>query len=291
LSTLDQGIVRDRVRLALAEDLGALGDLTTRLSVPVRRRAAARIISKGSGILAGIDVARECFQQVDPGVGCEVRHADGDRLAPGDVVLELHGAAASLLAAERTALNFLQRMSGIATLTSQFVESVRGTGAAILDTRKTAPGLRAFDKHAVAVGGGMPHRGGLFDQVLLKENHFALAAPDAYEVVVRRCVAGSRRPVVAEARTRQEAVAAVRGGAAVVLLDNFAPDQELVAAVQAVREAARAAGRSVQTEASGGVTLANVRHYAECGVDRISIGMLTHSARALDLSLLVEVAG
>jgi nicotinate-nucleotide pyrophosphorylase (carboxylating) len=224
---------------------------------------------------------------VDADVTCHlaVPRRDGDLVTPGDPVLEVTGAAPAILAAERTALNFLQRLSGIATAVRAMVDAVAGTGAVVLDTRKTTPGLRWLEKRAVVAGGGKNHRFGLFDQVLLKENHFALARPTPYEDVVRRCVAGQSKPVVAEARTEAEAVAAVRGGAAVVLLDNFAPGPELRRAVAAVRSAA--AGRAVAIEASGGITPGNARAFAECGVDRLSAGSITHSAPALDLSLLV----
>ncbi|MFM1873048.1 MAG: nicotinate-nucleotide pyrophosphorylase, partial [Planctomycetota bacterium] len=168
------------------------------------------------------------------------------------------------------------------------VDAVAGTGAAILDTRKTTPGMRLLEKRAVLAGGGRNHRIGLFDQVLLKENHFGFAAPTPYQEVVARCVRGQDLPVVAEARTVDEGLAAVRGGAAVVLLDNFAPGESLRLAVNALRSEAARLGRRVEVEASGGIVLGNVRAFAECGVDRLSIGALTHSAVAIDFSLLVE---
>lgn len=285
--------VRDSVRSALAEDLGATelvpeADLTSRLAIAAGQRASARILAKANGCLSGVDCAEAAFAALDPGCRIERHRDEGDRLARGDLVLTVTGNMRALLAAERTALNFMQRLSGIATLTRAMVDAVAGTKARILDTRKTTPGLRAMEKRAVLSGGGHNHRFGLFDQVLLKENHFAFAAPASYEEVVRRCVEGQSGPVIAEARTEAEAIAAVRGGAAVVLLDNFAAGEPLRLAVAAVRRAAEAAGRAAATEASGGVTLANVRQYAECGVDRISIGALTHSAPALDLSMLVE---
>lgn len=281
------------VRRALVEDLGtseldADADVTSRLSVAEDLRGEARITAKARGVLAGLDCAVAAFSLLDPHCVVHLRHQVGDEVAPSDLVLTVAGRMRALLAAERTALNFLQRLSGIATLTAQFVDAVRGTGAAILDTRKTTPGLRTLEKGAVKAGGGQNHRFGLFDQVLLKENHFACAKPTPYAEVVKRCVAGHPAPVVAEAQTREEAVAAVAGGASVVLLDNFAPGPGLVDAVRAVREAAVAVARKVAVEASGGVRLENVRAFAECGVDRISIGALTHSAKALDLSMLVE---
>jgi nicotinate-nucleotide pyrophosphorylase (carboxylating) len=281
------------VRRALAEDLGSEGlavacDITSALSVPSTQRGRARLFAKSVGVLAGLDCAVASFELLDPTCRVELLRRDGESFAPGDDVMFVEGAMAGLLAAERTALNFLQRLSGVATMTRRFVDLVAGSGAQILDTRKTTPGLRHLEKAAVAAGGGVNHRIGLFDQVLLKENHFAFAKPLSYEEVVRRCCVGQSLPVVAEARTIQEAVAAVRGGAAVVLLDNFAPGPSLRAAVAAVNEAASESGRHVATEASGGVSLETVRAYADCGVDRISVGALTHSAPSVDLSMVVE---
>jgi nicotinate-nucleotide pyrophosphorylase (carboxylating) len=292
---MDSGLasLRDCVRRALVEDLGSeelqlAADVTTALAVPAGARGTASILAKASGVLAGGAAARLAFELLDPGVSVQGARDDGTPVAPGALVLTVSGLLAALLAAERTALNFMQRLSGIATLTAKFVVAVAGTGARILDTRKTTPGLRWLEKRAVVAGGGVNHRFGLHDQVLLKENHFASARTSGYEAVVRRCVAGQDRPVIAEARTIAEAQAAVRGGAAVVLLDNFAPGPELREAVAAVRAAAAATRAHVEVEASGGVRLDNVRAFAECGVDRISIGALTHSAPALDLSLLTE---
>ncbi len=291
---LQDPTLRTCVQRALAEDLGREdlsldADVTTRLSVPAGKRGRARLWAKSRGVLAGSTAAVVAFQLLDPKAACQRVRSDGDRFERGDLVLEVEGDMRALLAAERTALNFIQRLSGVATVTRAFVEAVAGTRARILDTRKTTPGLRLLEKAAVAAGGGTNHRIGLFDQVLLKENHFGFAAPVPYEDVVRRCVQGQTRPVVAEARSVAEAVAAVRGGAAVVLLDNFRPGPDLRAAVQAVRDTASQLGRAdVLTEASGGVTLQTVREFAECGVDRISVGAITHSAPAVDLSLLVE---
>lgn len=283
--TLDPVVVQECVRRALAEDLGEAGDVTSQLSVAADAKAHARLLTKESGVLAGLPVAIACLQAIDVATEIDPRCEDGQAVEPGQVVLEARGTARALLAAERTALNFLQRLSGIATGTRKLVEAVAGTGARILDTRKTTPGLRLLEKYAVACGGGENHRFGLYDQVLLKENHFALAAPTPYEDVVRHAVASSSAPVVAEARTLDEALAAVRGGAAVILLDNFAAGEELQAAVRHVRAVA---GSDVELEASGGITLGNARAFAECGVDRLSVGALTHSVRALDLSMLLE---
>lgn len=285
--------IRETVRRALVEDLGDADlspwrDVTSRLAIEPGRRGRARVIARSAAVLAGLACAATAFRLLDPEVECSLPFADGQLCGPGDVVLAVEGSMHALLAAERTALNFLQRLSGVATLTRAFVDAVAGTRAQILDTRKTTPGLRVLEKQAVLAGGGVNHRAGLFDQVLLKENHFAFARPSSYEETVRRCVRGQSAPVVAEARDVAEAVAAVRGGAAVVLLDNFPPGPALRAAVAAVRAAAADLGVDVLTEASGGVTLATVRAFAESGVDRISIGALTHSAPAVDLSLLVE---
>jgi len=281
------------VMLALAEDLGSdpaevARDVTSALSVAADQRGRGVIRAKQDGVLAGIGCAIESFRALDADCALEPLRADGDAFAPGDEVLRFEGRMAALLAAERTALNFLQRLSGVATRTRRFVELVAGTGARILDTRKTTPGLRYLKKAAVVAGGGENHRIGLFDQVLLKENHFGFARPARYEDVVSRCCQGHDRPVIAEARDVEEAEAAVRGGAGVVLLDNFAAGEPLRAAVAKVRAVARELGREVETEASGGIGLENVRSYAECGVDRISVGSLTHSAPAVDLSMVVE---
>lgn len=287
------GALRDCVRRALVEDLGTNdlsleADITTSRALSTRRPGRARLLAKSHGVLAGIECAAEAFRCLDAASAIDVLKRDGERFRPGDLVMRVEGDMAALLAAERTALNFVQRLSGIATITRTFVDAVAGTGARILDTRKTTPGLRVLEKSAVVAGGGHNHRIGLFDQVLLKENHFGFALPAAYEDVVRRCIRSERDAVIAEARTVAEAVAAVRGGAAVVLLDNFTPGEPLRAAAAAVRAEAAKLGRRVEVEASGGVSLSTVRAFADSGVDRISVGALTHSAPAVDLSMLVE---
>lgn len=284
--------VRDCVRRALAEDLGRadlslLGDVTSTLALPAERRGRARMIARQGGVLAGIGCAVQAFSLLDAAARIEPMARDGDVLEVGNQVLTVEAGMRALLAAERTALNFVQRLSGVATMTRAFVEAVAGTGARILDTRKTTPGMRELQKAAVVAGGGMNHRRGLHDQVLLKENHFALAAPTSYEDVVRRCKQHPA-PLVAEARSVEEAIAAVRGGADVVLLDNFEAGEALRVAVAAVRAESTRAGRKVETEASGGIDLTTVRAFAESGVDRISVGAITHSAPSIDFSLLVE---
>jgi nicotinate-nucleotide pyrophosphorylase (carboxylating) len=277
------------LRAALAEDVGP-GDITSELLVPADARGVATIRAKASGVLAGVDVARAVFAVAPDGAGvgngrhnAEIEAAleDGAAVAPGDVVLVARGHARTLLVAERTALNFLIRLSGIATLTSRFVEAVAGTGASILDTRKTTPGWRYLEKAAVRAGGGENHRFALYDAVLVKENHLAFGA-DLKQALAAR-PAGMM--AIVEAESIDEYRLAAAAGADVVMLDEFTPGQ--VAAVRAERGAA---ARPL-LEVSGGITLANVRAYAEAGVERISIGALTHSAPPLDLSMRLAPAG
>jgi nicotinate-nucleotide pyrophosphorylase (carboxylating) len=275
--------LRELVARALAEDLGA-GDITSEATVPAHARARARIVQKQPGVVFGIAAAREAFEQVGaadfdaPGVEGEWRER-----VPADVA-HVGGPARALLAGERTALNFLGHLSGIATLTARFVAAVRGTGASILDTRKTTPGLRVLEKAAVAAGGGSNHRLGLDDAILIKENHVVLAGglQDAV-AAAREARPGDR--VEVECRTPAEVAEALAAGADRLLLDNMAP-AELRAAV-AERDRRGAAAR---LEASGGVTLDNVAEVAAAGVELISVGALTHSAPALDLSMLLEPA-
>ncbi|MFI5123308.1 MAG: carboxylating nicotinate-nucleotide diphosphorylase [Vicinamibacteria bacterium] len=271
------------VARALAEDLGA-GDLTSQATVPADARARARIVQKQAGVLFGLEAAAETFAQAGAG-DFERLAAEGEwrDAVPDDVAL-VAGPARALLAGERTALNLLAHLSGIATLTARFVEAVGGSGAAILDTRKTTPGLRALEKAAVAAGGGRNHRLGLDDAILIKENHIAIAGG------LRRAVelAAAAHPALeieVECRNAAEVSEALAAGAGRLLLDNMSAD-ELRAAV----EARDAAGATVELEASGGVTFANVGEIATTGVEMISVGALTHSAPALDLSLLLEIA-
>ena len=276
------------VRAALDEDLGERGDITTALTVHGRGPPGrARIVAKAVGRLSGVALACEVFTLVDPGVQCQVHKGDGEAVQPGDLVLEAVGPAASLLEAERTALNFLGRLSGVATLTARFVEQVAGTKASIVDTRKTTPGFRLLEKEAVLHGGGRNHRIGLYDEVLLKENHFAMSGGLSHSELVAR-VRGEADPgtrITAEARDMDEARAEADGGADVILLDNF-DVAGLRAAVEAFADHPRRG--EFELEASGGVDLTTVAGIAATGVDRISVGALTHSAPALDLSLLLE---
>lgn len=275
--------LRDLAARALAEDVGD-GDVTSQALVPDRARARARIVQKEPGVVFGLDIAAEVFAQ-----------AGADRFEPmapeggwceevPEEVAIASGPARALLVAERTALNLICHLSGVATLTARYVDAVRGTGATILDTRKTTAGLRALEKAAVAAGGGRNHRMGLYDAILIKENHVAIAGGIA-TAVERARAAGPEREIEVECRTLDEVDDGLVAGADRLLLDNMDPD-ELRAAV-AKRDAAAGDGRP-PLEASGGVTLANVADIAATGVDYVSVGALTHSAPALDLSMLLE---
>lgn len=268
---------------ALAEDVGD-GDITTKWTVPFAKRANAKIIAKADGVIAGLDVARWVFEAIDEAMGFAARVKDGDRVVAGDVLTEVSGSARGLLTGERVAVNFLQRMSGIATMTAQFVATVRGTKARILDTRKTAPGLRVLDKYAVAIGGGENHRAGLYDMVLIKENHIEAAdgiGPALLAVWKGMDFEGRDVPVEVEVETLSELDEVLVLGADRVMLDNMSLN-DMREAVQRVR---RLKGKKPELEASGNVSLKGVRAIAETGVDFISIGALTHSVGALDISM------
>ncbi len=275
--------VRDVVRRALAED-AAGDDVTTRWSVPADLVTTGTIRAKEPGVVAGLPVAVEAFAQVDPALEVDLRLADGDRVAAGDALLGVHGPVRALLTAERTALNFLQRMSGIATAAAAYVAAVAGLPVRVLDTRKTAPGLRLLDKHAVAAGGAANHRRDLAAMVLLKENHIAAAGGiTAAVAAVRSGMAAEGRDLLVdvEVESVEEAAEALRAGASWLLLDNL-PLADLRAVVELRGD------RPVTLEASGNVTLDTIRAIAETGVDAVSVGALTHSVRALDLSLLLR---
>jgi nicotinate-nucleotide pyrophosphorylase (carboxylating) len=271
------------IRDALAEDVGP-GDWTTRWTVPAESTAEARIIAKAPGVIAGVQVALAVFHALDPGLDAAARLDDGRQAEAGDVVIELHGAARSILTGERVALNFLQRLSGIATLTRRYVEAVAGTGAIILDTRKTTPGLRALEKQAVLAGGGANHRFGLFDMVLIKENH--IRAAGGIGAAVQRVKQQNSTGLLVEVEVTEldEVREALAAGADRLLFDNMQL-ATLRAAVDLVRNAPEP---RPETEASGGVDLSTVRGIAGAGVDFVSVGALTHSAPALDLSLLIR---
>ena len=265
------------VARALAEDVGD-GDVTTTATVPEDARARARITQKAPGVVFGLDVAERTFRALDPEVAFERLTAEG-QWREGGPVLQIEGSSRAILTAERTALNFLQRLSGVAPLTARYVLAVAGTGARILDTRKTTPGLRALEKAAVAAGGGTNHRVGLYDAILIKENHAALAG-GVGEAVRRARAAAPGLLVEVECRTLAEVDEALAAGAPRILLDNMTVEQ--------LRDAVARVDRRAELEASGGVTLETVREIAATGVQFVSVGALTHSPPALDLSLLLE---
>lgn len=273
------------IAAALAEDVGP-GDVTTLWTVPPDRRGEARIVAKAPGVIAGMPVALAVMAAVDASLEVEVLARDGDAVRPGDEVLRVRGSAASILTAERTALNFLQRLSGVATVTRSYVDAVAGTGTRILDTRKTTPGMRWLEKEAVRAGGGVNHRFGLHDMVLIKENHVAAAGgiTAAVEAVRARNERGLR--VEVETTTPEEVEEALAVGVDRIMFDNM-PVPRMARMVERVRAGGE---RRPETEASGGITLETIRAVAETGVDFISVGALTHSAPALDLSLLLRSA-
>ena len=272
------------IRAALDEDVGS-GDWTTLWTVPATKTATARIVAKEPGVLAGTEVALAVFAAVDPALRVTPELGDGDPVAPGTRVLALEGSARSILTAERVALNFLQRLSGVASVTRAYVDAVAGTGARILDTRKTTPGMRLLEKAAVRAGGGVNHRVGLHDMVLIKENHIAVAGGITAAV---RAVRESNRAglrVEVETTNPDEIREALAAGVDRILFDNMSVDQ-LAGAVALVRGSP---DPRPETEASGGVRLDTVRAIAATGVDFVSVGALTHSAPALDLSLLIDL--
>ncbi len=277
---LDQPEIRTILRRALREDIGS-GDATTQALVPPRRNARAHLVCRTDCTVAGTTVAAEIFRLLDPRIETEIRIPDGAHAHAGDVLLTLRGRAAAILTAERTALNFLQRMTGIATLTARFVEAVRPLPTLILDTRKTTPTLRAFEKYAVRCGGGSNHRMGLYDMALLKDNHRMLwrnqgrgGLADAVAAIRKRF---PQLPVEVEVETLDEFLAVLPATPEWILLDNMSLDL--------MRECVRRKVSAVRLEASGNVTLERAPAIAATGVDAISIGALTHSAPAADLSL------
>jgi nicotinate-nucleotide pyrophosphorylase (carboxylating) len=274
---LDVSVYRGIVRRALAEDLG-WGDVTTEATVDPGVRGRGVIMVKARCVLAGMDAATETFRQLDPAVQIRVFHHDGERCDAGTIAAEVRGSAALMLTAERTALNFLQKLSGIATLTRRFVDAAAGH-ITVLDTRKTTPTLRMLEKYAVRAGGGSNHRSGLDDGILIKDNHVRLAGGVA-EAVKRMKAANQEMPIEVEAQSLADVDAALTAGVDIILLDNLP--------IEHVRDAvARIAGRA-KIEISGGVTLERMPELAATGADYVSIGALTHSAPAADLSLEIE---
>ncbi len=277
LSPLPRGLVDKAVEAALAEDLGLAGDITTDACVPADARAVAVVAARRPGVISGLQLAEAAFKAIDASVEFETVLKDGAQAAPGDEVARISGKARALLTAERVALNFMGRMSGIATLTRSYVEAITGTGAFIADTRKTTPGLRAFEKYAVRCGGGHNHRTGLFDAILIKDNHIVAAGGAAQAIKAARAHGGHMVKIEIEVDTLDQLRAVLPFGPDVVLLDNMSLDE--------LREAVSLAKGQALLEASGGVNLETVRGIAETGVDLISVGALTHSAPVLDLGL------
>jgi nicotinate-nucleotide pyrophosphorylase (carboxylating) len=273
------------VAFALEEDT-ALGDITSELTVPSERRVRGTLLAKGDGVISGLSVVREVFRQLDETVHLEPLLHDGDRVTRGDRIGTITGNARSVLKGERVALNFLQRLSGVATATARYVEAVAGTNARIIDTRKTTPGVRLLEKAAVRHGGGHNHRFGLGDGILIKDNHLAaIGGPDRIAAAVRAARHGAPHTLRVEVEVTSldelEQALAVRPDT--ILLDNMSPDE--------MREAVRRTASRALLEASGGITLETVRDVAQTGVNLISVGALTHSSRALDISLELDMSG
>lgn len=272
--------INEIITLALAEDVGT-GDVTTLATIPAEAQGRATLLVKEDGILCGVEVAREVFHQVDPTLTMDIFLHDGAEIHKGDRVFEVHGRAASILQGERLALNFMQRMSGIATATHRVTRQLQGLHTKILDTRKTTPLLRELEKYAVKTGGGMNHRFGLYDMVMIKDNHAdyaggIIAAIDRVEAYLTKH--GKRVKVEVEVRNFDELRRVVdHGGVDRIMLDNFTPE--------ALKEAVEQIGGRYETEASGGINSGNLRAYAESGVDYISMGALTHQIMSLDMSL------
>jgi nicotinate-nucleotide pyrophosphorylase (carboxylating) len=270
-------VLRRLIDQALEEDLGTAGDITSRAVVPAGTRAVAHLVCREPGVVAGIEVAGEVFTVVDSGVAFTRRIDDGATVAAATVLAEVSGEAASILAAERTALNFLGHLSGIATATAELVEAVAGNRARISDTRKTTPGLRALEKEAVRAGGGVNHRFGLYDAVMIKDNHIAAAGGIEAAVASVRAAVGHTVKIEVEVTSLDQLKSLLAMPVDIVMLDNMGPAE--------MAEAVGMVDRRMLVEASGGVTLDNVREVAETGVDVISVGWITHSAPALDVAL------
>lgn len=284
---LDPDYIYEAVERALLEDLGR-GDITSRSTIRTMARGTGSFLAKQDLVLAGIEVADAVFGWFDVGMQIQSTANDGDEIKTGKVFARASGDAQALLAAERTALNFLQHLSGIATKTKMFVDAIAGTGAYIADTRKTVPGLRMLEKYAVTCGGGRNHRMGLDDGVLIKDNHIALAGGIAEAVKRARETVGHLHKIEVEASDLAQVEQALKANADIIMLDNMTPEQARQC-VAVVKSSAPEERRAL-TEASGGITLDNVRAYAEAGVDLISIGAITHSAPAVDISFKIKIA-
>jgi nicotinate-nucleotide pyrophosphorylase (carboxylating) len=279
--SLDPEFVRQEIRRFLAEDVGR-GDVTTARVVPSGRTAAGWIVARQACSLAGLPLARAVFRELDPDVTVRAEAGDGDRVPAGTRLARLDGLAAPLLAGERVALNLLQRLSGVATVTRRYADALAGTGASVSDTRKTTPGLRVFEKYAVRMGGGRNHRFGLFDAVLIKDNHVVAAGGIAAALRAAKASPVQGVPVQLEVDSIEQLDEALGVGLDAVLLDNMPPER-VAAAVDRIRRHPH--GAACWIEASGGITLDNVRAYGLAGVDTVSVGALTHSAPAVDIAL------
>ncbi|MDD6723330.1 MAG: carboxylating nicotinate-nucleotide diphosphorylase [Muribaculaceae bacterium] len=280
MKTTDQ-LIDDLLTLAFAEDIGD-GDATTLSTIPAEAVGKQQLIVKEEGILAGVEIARKVFEKFDPSLKMTVFIEDGAHVRPGDIAFVVEGPVRSLLQTERTMLNIMQRMSGIATTTAKYQKQLEGTGARVLDTRKTTPGMRMLEKEAVKIGGGTNHRIGLFDMILIKDNHtdFAGGIPQAVAKAKEWCKANGRDlRIEQEVRDTDEIMQAIEAGVDRIMLDNFTPERTREA-VKLIRKEAP----GVEIESSGGITFDTLRQYGECGVDFISVGALTHSVRGLDMS-------
>lgn len=271
-------LIDDLLTLAFAEDIGD-GDHTTLSTIPADEKGRQRLIIKEEGIVAGVEVARKVFEKLDPGLKMTVYIEDGAHVKPGDVVFEVEGSVRSLLQAERTMLNIMQRMSGVATMTARYQERLAGLKTKVLDTRKTTPGMRLLEKEAVKIGGGENHRIGLFDMILIKDNHvdFAGGIPQAVAAAKKYLAEkGKDLKIEVEVRNTDEINQALKAGVDRIMLDNFTPER--------TREAVKLINGRTEIESSGGITLDTLRAYGEAGVDYISVGALTHSVKGLDMS-------
>ncbi len=284
MNWLDEGALFNQIGAFLSEDLGR-GDITTQACVVRNARARGRFLAKEPMVVAGLEAAEAVFSTLDSQQQIEAFVSDGDEVEAGKVIARTTGFADVLLAGERLALNLMQRLSGIATLTREFVRAVEGTGAQVVDTRKTTPGLRMLEKYAVLTGGGRNHRFGLDDGVLIKDNHVAIAGGVATAVGRARKSVGHLHKIEVEVSRERDLRDAVEAGADILLLDNQTPEE-----TRRLVEVARGLRPGVLLESSGAITLENVRLYAEAGVDLISVGALTHSARALDISFKIQAA-
>lgn len=275
-------LIDDAIRAALAEDLGRAGDITTHAIIPARATARAVIAARETGVVAGLPLARAAFRQMDANIGFEAWLEDGAEAARGDIVARIEGPAHAILSAERVALNYMGRLSGVASLTAQYAARIAHTNAKVCDTRKTTPLLRAFEKYAVRCGGGANHRFGLDDAVLIKDNHIAVAGGVVPALRAAKRFVGHLVKIEIEVDTLAQLEDVLAEGADAVLLDNMKPDD--------LRRAVEMVGGRMVCEASGGVTLETVAEIAETGVELISVGALTHSTKVLDLGLDIEIA-